>query len=134
MNLPRAKRRTAANRTWIVKRTTQDITISEDFTHVLKDGVVNALKDALLEGRLRPREAIVERDIAQQMKVGTPVVREALISREGQGSVRRVLNTGTSVTEFNCDEMQQRYRLRVELESQAIHWARERVTPADLAE
>lgn len=100
----------------------------------LKDGVINALKDALLEGRLRPGEAIVERDIAQQMKVGTPVVREALISLEGQGFVRRVPNTGTYVTQFNRDEIQQLYRLRVELESLAIHWAKERVTAADLDE
>ncbi len=100
----------------------------------LKDGVVNALKDALLEGRLRPGEAIVERDIAQQMNVGTPVVREALISLEGQGFVRRVPNTGTYVTQFNRDEIQQLYKLRVELESLAIHWARERVTAADLEE
>ncbi|HYR87172.1 MAG TPA: hypothetical protein VE422_24030, partial [Terriglobia bacterium] len=29
----------------------------------LTDSVINALKDALLEGRLRPGEAIVERDV-----------------------------------------------------------------------
>jgi DNA-binding GntR family transcriptional regulator len=100
----------------------------------LKDGVINALKDALLEGRLRPGQAIVERDVAQQMNVGTPVVREALISLEGQGFVRRVPNTGTYVTEFSTDEIRQLYQLRVELESLALHWARERVTDDDLAE
>jgi DNA-binding GntR family transcriptional regulator len=98
----------------------------------LKDSVINALKDALLEGRLRPGQAIVERDVAQQMNVGTPVVREALISLEGQGFVRRVPNTGTYVTEFSTDEIRQLYRLRVELESLALHWARERVTEDDL--
>src|SRR5262249_34866516 len=100
----------------------------------LKDGVVNALKDALLEGRLRPDEAIVERDIAQQMNVGTPVVREELISLEGQGFVRRGPNYGAYVTQLTRDDIKELYNLRVELESLAIHWARERVTPADLAE
>lgn len=100
----------------------------------LKDSVINALKDALLEGRLRPGQAIVERDVAQQMNVGTPVVREALISLEGQGFVRRVPNTGTYVTEFNPDEIRQLYQLRVELESLALHWARDRVTEDDLNE
>src|SRR5262245_35720096 len=100
----------------------------------LKDGVINALKDALLEGRLSPGQAIVERDVAQQMNVGTPVVREALISWEGQGFVRRVPNTGTYVTELSADEIRQLYKLRVELESLALHWARERVTDGDLDE
>ena len=100
----------------------------------LKDSVINALKDALLDGRLRPGQAIVERDVAQQMNVGTPVVREALISLEGQGFVRRVPNTGTYVTEFSSDEIRQLYQLRVELESVALHWARERVTDSDLDE
>ena len=71
----------------------------------LTDSVINALKDALLEGRLRPGEAIVERDVAMQMKVGTPVVREALIALQGQGFVRRVPNTGTYVTEFDADDI-----------------------------
>jgi DNA-binding GntR family transcriptional regulator len=100
----------------------------------LTDGVINALKDALLEGRLRPGEAIVERDVAMQMKVGTPVVREALIALQGQGFVRRVRNTGTYVTEFDADDTRQLYRLRVELEALALHWAKERVTASDLHE
>jgi len=100
----------------------------------LKDSVINALKDALLEGRLRPGQAIVEREVAKQMKVGTPVVREALISLEGQGFVRRVPNTGTYVTEFDADDIRQLYSLRVELEMLALEWARKRVTESDLQE
>src|SRR2546430_6447892 len=100
----------------------------------LKDSVINALKDALLDARLSPGQAIVERDVAQQMNVGTPVVREALIALEGQGFVRRVPNTGTYVTEFTTDEIRQLYQLRVELESLALHWARERITEDDLNE
>ncbi len=100
----------------------------------LTDSVINALKDALLEGRLRPGEAIVERDVAMQMKVGTPVVREALIALQGQGFVRRVPNTGTYVTEFDAADIRQLYMLRVELEALALEWARERVTASDLDE
>ena len=110
------------------------VSFSEISPLSLKDRVINALKDALLEGRLRPAQAIVERDIAQQMKVGTPVVREALIVLEGQGFVRRVPNTGTYVTEFSPEEIRHLYRLRIELERAALQWARERVTAADLEE
>lgn len=95
---------------------------------------MNALKDAFFSGELKPGDAIVEREIARQMKVGTPVVREALISLQGQGFVRRVINTGTYVSKFSNEEIRQLYQLRVELEVLALQWARVRVTPADLAE
>jgi DNA-binding GntR family transcriptional regulator len=94
--------------------------------------VMNALKDAFFSGRLKPGDAIVERDLAQQMKVGTPVVREALISLQGQGFVRRVTNTGTFVTQFDVDEVRDLYNLRIELETLAFQWARPRVTEAEL--
>src|SRR5580704_12088404 len=100
----------------------------------LSDRVINALKDAFFAGELKPGDAIVERDLARQMKVGTPVVREALISLQGQGFVRRVTNTGTFVTQFTVGEVRQLYALRVELELVALQWARTRVTENDLKE
>lgn len=99
----------------------------------LSDRVMDALKDAFFSGILKPGDAIVEREIARQMKVGTPVVREALIALQGQGFVRRVINTGTYVSKFSIDEIRQLYQLRVELEVLALEWARLRVTAADLA-
>src|ERR1700689_3622556 len=98
----------------------------------LSDRVVDALKDAFFSGELKPGDAIVEREIARQMKVGTPVVREALISLQGQGFVRRVTNTGTFVTQFTSDEVRQLYTLRVELELLALQWAKTRETENDL--
>jgi DNA-binding GntR family transcriptional regulator len=98
----------------------------------LSDRVINALKDAFFAGELKPGDAIVERELARQMKVGTPVVREALIALQGQGFVRRVTNTGTFVTQFSAEEVRQLYTLRVELELLALQWAKPRVTEEDL--
>jgi DNA-binding GntR family transcriptional regulator len=100
----------------------------------LTNRVAAALRDAFFSGKMKPGDAIVERQVAQEMKVGTPVVREALISLQGQGFVRRVTNTGTFVTKFNAEEVRQLYTLRIELESLAFEWARSRVSAADLAE
>src|SRR6266404_4721629 len=99
----------------------------------LTNRVAAALKDAFFSGKMKPGDAIVERQLAQEMKVGTPVVREALISLQGQGFVRRVTNTGTFVTKFDAEEARQLYTLRIELEYLAFEWARPRVTPADIA-
>ena len=94
----------------------------------LAEGVVAALKDAFFSGALKPGAAIVERQIAMQMNVGTPVVREALISLKHEGFVRRVKNKGTFITAFETDEVRQLYTLRVELETLALQWARPLVT------
>jgi DNA-binding GntR family transcriptional regulator len=89
----------------------------------LSDRVVDALKDAFLSGELKPGDPLVERELARQMKVGTPVVREALISLQGQGFVRRVTNAGTFVTQFTAEELHQLYTLREVLELLALQWA-----------
>src|SRR6266849_10237349 len=99
----------------------------------LPERAANALKDAFFSGHLKPGDAIVEREVARQMKVGTPVVREALIALQGQGFVRRVTNTGTFVTKFDPEEVRQLYTLRIELEALAFEWARTRVSAADIA-
>ena len=99
----------------------------------LTDRVAAALRDAFFSGKLKPGDAIIERHLAKEMKVGTPVVREALISLQGQGFVRRVTNTGTYVTKFDAQEVRQLYILRIELEALAFEWARPRITSRDLA-
>lgn len=100
----------------------------------LPERAANALKDAFFSGQLKPGDAIVERETARQMKVATAVVREALISLQEQGFVRRVANTGTFVTQFNASELSQICKLQVELELLAFQWAREKATETDLAE
>ena len=99
----------------------------------LTDRVAAALKDAFFSGKLKPGDAIIERQLAMEMKVGTPVVREALISLHGQGFVRRITNTGTYVTKFDAEEVRQLYTLRIELEALAFEWARPKVSADDLA-
>src|SRR6202049_2858466 len=98
----------------------------------LAEGVVAAFKDAFFCGMLKPGAVIVERQIAKQMNVGTPAVREALISLKHEGFVRRVKNKGTFITAFDSDEVRQLYTLRIELETLALQWARPLVTKSDV--
>src|SRR6266699_2773592 len=78
--------------------------------------VATALKTAFFSGALKPGDTLVERTIAREMNVGTPVVREALISLKHDGFVRRVKNKGSFITAFDLDEVRALYTLRVELE------------------
>src|SRR5579859_5937832 len=98
----------------------------------LTERVIAALKNAFFSGLLKPGEAIVERQIAREMNVGTPVVREALISLKHEGFVRRVKNKGSFITAFDADEVRELYTLRIELETLALQWARPLVTKSDV--
>jgi len=100
----------------------------------LTERVIAALKSAFFSGKLKPGDPIIERQLAREMNVGTPVVREALISLKHEGFVRRVNNKGSYVTQFNTEEIRHLYALRIELETLALQWARTQVTPADLAD
>jgi DNA-binding GntR family transcriptional regulator len=100
----------------------------------LRDKVIAALKDAFFSQQLKPGDLIVERQLARQMNVGSPAIREALITLQEQGFVRRVPNVGTYVTKFSAEEVRQLYTLRVELETLTFQWAKPRVTENDLLE
>jgi DNA-binding GntR family transcriptional regulator len=98
-----------------------------------KDRIVTVMKEAIISGKLNSGDPLVENRIAQQFKVGQPLVREALIELEHQGFVQRFPYRGTIVTTLNRDDVEQIFRLRIELESLAIEWAKPNTTPADIA-
>lgn len=97
-----------------------------------RDQVVASFKAAILSGDIQPGEAIVESRVAQQLGAGIPLVREALIELEQQGYVQKVPYKGTTVTRLERHNVEQIFRLRIELETLAIEWARESVMSEDV--
>ncbi len=97
-----------------------------------RDQVVTSFKEAILRGDIQPGETIVESKVAHQLGAGIPLVREALIELEHQGYVQKVPYKGTTVTRLERRHVEQIFRLRIELETLAIEWAKESVTPADI--
>ncbi len=99
-----------------------------------KDQIVISVKNAILAGKLESGDPIVENKIAQQLGVGTPLVREALIELEHQGFVQKVPFKGTIVTKLSREDVDNIFRLRAELEALALEWAKEHVTDTDIEE
>jgi DNA-binding GntR family transcriptional regulator len=97
-----------------------------------RDQVVISFKDAILSGIIQPGESIVESKIAQQLGAGIPLVREALIELEHQGYVQKVPYKGTTVTKLELSDVKKIFRLRTELESLAIEWAKDNITRIDI--
>lgn len=99
-----------------------------------RDQVVSTIKKAILSGAIGPGETIVESKTAQQLGVGIPLVREALIQLEHDGYVQKTPYKGTTVTKLKRRDVEQAFRLRVELEALALEWAKENATPANMRE
>ena len=99
-----------------------------------RDQVVSTIKGAILSGAIGPGETIVESKTAQQLGVGIPLVREALIQLEHDGYVQKTPYKGTTVTKLKRRDVERAFRLRVELEALAIEWAKENATPANVRE
>jgi DNA-binding GntR family transcriptional regulator len=97
-----------------------------------RDQVVASFKEAILSGTIQPGESIVESKVAQQLGAGIPLVREALIELEHQGYVQKIPHKGTTVTKLVRGDVEKIFRLRVEMESLAIEWAKENVMPEDI--
>jgi DNA-binding GntR family transcriptional regulator len=97
-----------------------------------RNQVVASFKEAILSGIIQPGEAIVESKVAQQLGAGIPLIREALIELEHQGYVQKIPYKGTTVTILERREVEKIFRLRTELESLAIEWAKENVRPEDI--
>lgn len=99
-----------------------------------RDQVVASIKEAILAGTLQPGDTIVESRMAQQLGAGTPLVREALIELEHQGYVQKVPYKGTTVMKLERREVENIFRLRIELEALALEWAKPNITESALAE
>jgi DNA-binding GntR family transcriptional regulator len=125
-------------RLWIIdnrgKGLSEAIGLDSHFSAIepisLRELVIGAIREAILNGKLAPGERIVESRVAKQMKVGQSAVREALQELEFQGFVARVANKGAFVTDFSLSDINDIYRVRMELEGFAAQLAKESGKPA----
>lgn len=96
--------------------------------------VAEALREAILSGKMRPGDPIAEVHLAREHDVSQTTVREALVKLEHAGLVRRVPNVGTFVTQLSAREIREHLRLRVMLEGLAGLEAARLMTAADFEE
>ncbi|MGC9670749.1 GntR family transcriptional regulator [Planosporangium sp. 12N6] len=80
------------------------------------DLVVDALREAILGGRLAPGETLVERRIAEQLGVSKTPVREALITLAATGLVTVTPNRGAVVRAVGVEDVRRTYEVRLLLE------------------
>jgi len=97
----------------------------------LRDDVVRAIRDAIIQGRLRPGEKVPEEELAQQLKVSRTPVREAIRVLEGQGLVHVKPKRGTYIAMPDRDDAADGLAVRTALEELAVSQAIERLDEAE---
>lgn len=101
---------------------------------VLREDIKEYLIDAILSGKIRAGENIVETRLAQQLGVSQGPVREALRDLELFGFVVRSPFRGTQVRQISTEEIAQIYPLRAAIEGVAARATAARITEATLTE
>ncbi len=95
----------------------------------LKEQVITAIRNAIIEGKFRPGEKIPEQELAEQLGVSRTPIREAIHILEQQGLVVIVPKSGTFVAEVDPEEVQDSLYTRIALEELALRQAIERLKP-----
>ncbi len=97
------------------------------FTHVeeksLRDHVAENIRRAIEAGVLKPRDRLVEAEIAAQMGISRAPVREAIRLLEQEGFVTTTPRKGTFIVELERQDIEEIYSLRSALEGLAVKMA-----------
>ncbi len=98
----------------------------------LREGVAQAIRQALLEGRFKPGEYLSDNALAREMNVSRGPVREALLILAQQGLITHSQNHGFSVLGFADRDHQEIDEVRLLLESLALSLARSHMNEEEL--
>src|ERR1700735_2990726 len=83
------------------------------------------LRKAIHAGKLRPRQRIIEEDLAKELQVSRGPVREALLRLERDGLVVTTSRRGTFIRDISLAEIEVIFRMRAKLEGLCVRYMRE---------
>lgn len=93
------------------------MTFSQIHPISLREQVVEQIRTAIIEGRLKPNDHIVENTLTQQLGVSRTPVREALILLERDGLIVSYPNRGSFVRDFTVQDVDDIFSMRTTLEN-----------------
>ncbi|MDW6024003.1 GntR family transcriptional regulator [Mesorhizobium sp. BAC0120] len=101
---------------------------------VLTDDVVDAIRGAILAGKIKPGARLIEEDLAASLKVSRGPVRQAIFRLQQEGLVVHETHRGATVAQISEDDVSEIYSLRLALERLAIEQAIRKAGARELAE
>lgn len=98
----------------------------------LREQVITALRQAILDFQLKPGQRLVERELIEQLGVSRTTVREALRELTSEGLVTVVPQKGAVVATPTLDDAIDLYEVRAALESLVVQRFVERASDAQV--
>ena len=96
------------------------------------DKFLATLENLILTGVIKPRERLIEADLAQRLNVSRYLIRDGLKILEAKGLVEIVPYKGAVVTDLSEKEIEDIFIMRVVLERLAIQLGLQNIRPADI--
>jgi len=97
-------------------------------------GIAAEIRDRILSYVYPPGTTLSIRKLAQELKVSTTPIREALLRLEAEGLVDRSPNNSARVAEITYRDYHDVFPLRLVLARQSAQLAAQRISPSELAE
>ncbi|NLV20678.1 MAG: GntR family transcriptional regulator [Syntrophomonadaceae bacterium] len=98
----------------------------------LRELVLEAIREAIINGTLQPRERLMEIQLADELGVSRTPVREALRKLELEGFIVMVPRKGAYVSDLSMKDVADVFEIRAALEGLAGALAAERITEEEL--
>lgn len=98
----------------------------------LRELVLEAIREAIKEGILKPRERLMEIQLAEELGVSRTPIREALRKLELEGFIVMVPRKGAYVADISFKDIADVFEIRTALEGLAAGLAAERITDEEL--
>ena len=95
------------------------------------DFIVNALRNAILQGRYKANQPLRQDHLAEELGVSKIPLREALVQLKAEGLVSFMPNRGAVVSELSAKEVDEIFTMRIALETKALERAIPNLRPAD---
>ncbi|WP_198851429.1 GntR family transcriptional regulator [Alicyclobacillus sp. SO9] len=101
----------------------------EDF-RPLEVRVYQILREQILLGELKAGERLIERELAERLRISRTPVREALRKLDSEGFIEIIPRRGGIVVELTDKDILDMFRILETLEVLAVRQAAERITPS----
>jgi DNA-binding GntR family transcriptional regulator len=99
----------------------------------LREQVVDVLREAILDFRLKPGQRLIERELIEQIGVSRTTIREVLRQLAAEGLVTTIPQKGAIVVVPSPEEAAELYDVRLVLEAAAVTRFVRNATPAQAA-
>jgi DNA-binding GntR family transcriptional regulator len=98
----------------------------------LRELVFDSLREAIIQGRLKPGERLMEMQLADEMGVSRTPIREAIRKLELEGFVVMIPRKGAYVSGISVKDIVDVFEVRAALEGLAAGLAAERITDDEM--